>query len=130
MTEQRKASIIELFDGGKDEKEQIALMTKMGFGTKREILEVLHETGRAIGITIRKPAAKKEEPKEEAKEETSAPKNPETLPMPDDVKRLLLDELEGIDQAIKEIQEIIDDKEREKKRLEMLYKHVVEVINQ
>lgn len=134
MTEQRKANIIELFDGAKDEKEQIDLMTKMGFGTKREILEVLHQTGRAMGITIRKPATKKEEPKKGPKEEnqeTPPAENEERqLPIPQDVKQLLVDELEGIESAIQDVDAIIKDREAEKKRLETLYRHVVEVLNQ
>ena len=134
MTEQRKANIIELFDGAKDEKEQIDLMTKMGFGTKREILEVLHQTGRAMGITIRKPAAKKEDPKKDPKkeiQETSPAENEERqLPIPQDVKQLLVDELEGIESAIQDVDAIIKDREAEKKRLETLYRHVVEVLNQ
>lgn len=80
MTEQRKANIIELFDGAKDQKEQIELITKMGFGTKREIIDLLHETGRALDITIRRPATKKEEPKEEVQETPEEKKRGETAP--------------------------------------------------
>lgn len=130
MTEQRRANIIELFDGGKDEKEQIDLMTKMGFGTKREILEVLHETGRAMGITIRKPATKKEAPKEEVHEEPPTEIKERQLPIPQDVNQLLMDELEGIDSAIQDIEAIIADREKEKKRLETLYKHIVDILGQ
>lgn len=130
MTEQTEANIIELFDGAKDKEEQIRMMAKMGFGTKREIIDLLHETGRAANIIIRKAPSKKEEPEEE-KEEHEEPAENETkyLPLPQDVKQLLVDELEGIDQSIKEIEEIIQHKEEEKKRLEKLYKHIVECVN-
>ncbi|MBR3360040.1 MAG: hypothetical protein IKG39_01745 [Lachnospiraceae bacterium] len=130
MTEQRKANIIELFDGAKDQKEQIELMTKMGFGTKREIIDLLHETGRALDITIRRPATKKEEPKEEAQETPKEEKEERQLPIPQDVKQLLMEELEGIESAIQDVEAIIADREKEKKRLETLYKHVVEVLGQ
>ena len=130
MTEQRKANIIELFDGAKDQKEQIELMTKMGFGTKREIIDLLHETGRALDITIRRPATKKEEPKEEVQETPEEEKEERQLPIPQDVKQLLMEELEGIESAIQDVEAIIADREKEKKRLETLYKHVVEVLGQ
>lgn len=130
MTEQRKANIIELFDGAKDQKEQIELMTKMGFGTKREIIDLLHETGRALDIIIRRPATKKEEPKEEVQETPKEEKEERQLPIPQDVKQLLMEELEGIESAIQDVEAIIADREKEKKRLETLYKHVVEVLGQ
>ena len=130
MTEQRKANIIELFDGAKDQKEQIELMTKMGFGTKREIIDLLHETGRALDIAIRRPATKKEEPKEEVQETPKEEKEERQLPIPQDVKQLLMEELEGIESAIQDVEAIIADREKEKKRLETLYKHVVEVLGQ
>lgn len=130
MTEQRKANIIELFDGAKDQKEQIELMTKMGFGTKREIIDLLHETGRALDIIIRRPATKKEEPKEEVQETPKEEKEERQLPIPQDVKQLLMEELEGIESAIQDVEAIIADREKEKKRLEILYKHVVEVLGQ
>lgn len=133
MTEERKANIIKLFDGAVDKEEQIKFMTRLHFGTKREIIDVLHESGRAEDITIRKEAVKKEEKAQDDRtievREDPKPEQPKWLPLPTDVKQLLIDELEGIDNAISELQEIIQAKEQEKKRLEILYKHIVEVIN-
>lgn len=131
MTDKTKASIIELFDGAKDKMQQINLMTSMGFGTKREILDVLHESGRALDIIIRKPGRKKAQ-EDKTPEPQEEPKTPEkvALPIPQDVKQLLIDELEGIDNSIKELEEIIQAKEIEKRKIETLYKHVVEVLSQ
>lgn len=133
MTEERKANIIKLFDGAVDKEEQIQFMTKMKFGTKREIIDVLHESGRALNIIIRKEAVKKEEKAQDDRtikvREDPKPEQPKWLPLPTDVKQLLVDELEGIDNAIMDLQEIINAKEAEKKRLEVLYRHIVEVVN-
>lgn len=133
MTDERKANIIKLFDGAVDKEEQIRFMTRLKFGTKREIIDVLHESGRAEDITIRKEAVKKEEKAQDDRtimiEETPEPERVRFLPLPMDVKQLLIDELEGIDNAISELNEIIQAKEQEKKKLETLYKHIVEVIN-
>lgn len=129
MTEETKAAIIELYDGAKDKRAQVDAMAKMGFGTKGEILYYLHSQDRAHDIQAKKKKQRNErKPEEDLKEQDE--KRNDKLPMPQDVKDLLIDELEGIDLAIKEIQEIIDEKEKEKHRLEMLYKHVVEVISQ
>lgn len=126
MTERTKANIIELYDGGKDKEQQIKLMASMGFGTKREIIEALHESGRALDITIRKPARKTEQ--------TEDPQKPteekRILPIPQDVKQLLLDQLEDIDKSIKELEEEIQVRDIEKRKLESLYQHVVEVLSQ
>lgn len=146
-----KEAIIELYDAAKDKEEQIKLMTKMGFGKKSEILKVLHEEGRALNIEIKK-RGPKPKPKEEIPEEEYIPgagviipkqeeipaeaagdkshddKRAELLPIPDDVRQLLIDELEGIDASINELQEIIELKKNEQQRLETLYKHIVECI--
>lgn len=132
MTDETKANIIKLFDGAVDKEEQIQTMTKMKFGTKREIIDVLHESGRALNIIIRKEADKKEKAQDDRTIEVREDPEPERvkfLPLPMDVKQLLIDELEGIDNAISELNEIIQAKEEEKRKLEVLYKHIVEVIN-
>lgn len=130
MTEQRKSSIIELYDGAKDQIGQILFMTKMGFGTKRQIVDVLHEAGRAEDIKIRSAEVKKaENDKTEKPEEASQAKAPDRLPMPQDLVQLLIDELDRIDGAIKEVEKSIREKEEKKKKLESLYKHIVEVIS-
>lgn len=127
-----KEAIIELYDAAKDKEEQIKLMTKMGFGKKSEILKVLHEEGRALNIEIKKrgpkPKPKEEIPAEAAGDESHVNKRAELLPIPDDVRQLLIDELEGIDASINELQEIIELKKNEQQRLETLYKHIVECI--
>lgn len=144
-----KEAIIELYDAAKDKEEQIKLMAKMGFGKKSEILKVLHEEGRALNIEIKKrgPKPKEEIPEEEyvpgagviipgqeeipaeaAGDESHNDKRAEILPIPDDVRQLLIDELEGVDASIKELQEIIESKKHEQQRLETLYKHIVECI--
>lgn len=125
-----KEAIIELFDAAKDKEQQIKIMTNMGFGSRYQILQVLHENNRALDIKMSKPGPKPKAGKEDPKE-ASADENPqkdkrqEQLPLPLDVKQLLIDELEGIDLSIKELQEIIDGKMREKRRLEDLYNHIV-----
>lgn len=127
-----KEAIIELYDAAKDKEEQIKLMAKMGFGKKSEILKVLHEEGRALNIEIKKrgpkPKQKEEISAEAAGDESHDDKRAELLPIPDDVRQLLIDELEGIDASINELQEIIESKKNEKQRLETLYKHIVECI--
>lgn len=119
MTEQRKAGIIELFDGAKDQNEQIKLMTKMGFGTRGQILKVLQESGRMGNKKIQAI---------DEKEQNDRRKEPERLPMPQDVKELLIDELDGIENSIKELQQIIREKEEKVKKLEDLYRHIVEAL--
>lgn len=127
-----KEAIIELYDAAKDKEEQIKLMAKMGFGKKSEILKVLHEEGRALNIENKKrgpkPKQKEEISAEAAGDESHDDKRAELLPIPDDVRQLLIDELEGIDASINELQEIIESKKNEKQRLETLYKHIVECI--
>ena len=125
-----KQAIIELFDAAKDKEQQIKIMTNMGFGSRYQILQVLHENNRALDIKMSKPGPKpkagKEDPKEAAADENpQKDKRQEQLPLPLDVKQLLIDELEVIDINIKELQEIIDGKMREKRRLEDLYNHIV-----
>lgn len=125
-----KEAIIELFDAAKDKEQQIKIMTNMGFGSRYQILQVLHENNRALDIKMSKPGPKpkagKEDPKEAAADENpQKDKRQEQLPLPLDVKQLLIDELEGIDLSIKELQENIDGKMREKRRLEDLYNHIV-----
>ena len=73
---------------------------------------------------------KKEEPKEKVQETPKEEKEERQLPIPQDVKQLLMEELEGIESAIQDVEAIIADREKEKKRLETLYKHVVEVLGQ
>lgn len=139
------AAIIDLYDAAKDKGEQIRLMTSMGFGSRNQILQVLHANERALDFKIKKPGPKpkaklasEEKPAEAAPEkepaEAAADEKPlndkrtEALPIPYDVKQLLIDELEGIDASIREVQEIIDAKKIEKQRLETLYQHIVECV--
>lgn len=130
------AAIIELYDAAKDKGEQIRLMTSMGFGSRNQILQVLHANERALEFEIKKPGPKpkaklasEEKPAEAAVDEKPLnDKRPEALPIPYDVKQLLIDELEGIDASIREVQEIIDAKKMEKQRLETLYQHIVECV--
>lgn len=130
------AGIIELYDAAKDKGEQIRLMTSMGFGSRNQILQVLHANERALEFEIKKPGPKpkaklssEEKPAEAAADEKPQnDKRPEALPIPYDVKQLLIDELEGIDASIREVQEIIDAKKMEKQRLETLYQHIVECV--
>lgn len=125
-----KEAILEIFDAAKDKEEQIRIMTSMGFGSKYQILQVLHENNRALDIKMSKPGPKpKKDPAEAADvEKEQKDKREVVMPLPLDVKQLLLDELEGIDANIREIQENIDAKMMEKRRLEDLYKHIVECV--
>ena len=131
-----KEAILELYDAAKDKDEQIKCMVSMGFGSRYQIVQLLHENDRALDIKIVKPGPKpKEKPEEKDPEEAAGEnpqkdKTPEHLPMPLDVRQYLLDGLDDIDARIKEIQEIIDAKTQEKRRLENLYKHIVDCIGQ
>ena len=83
-----------------------------------------------LKTTLKVKYPKKEEPKEEVQEAPKEEKEERQLPIPQDVKQLLMEELEGIESAIQDVEAIIADREKEKKRLETLYKHVVEVLGQ
>lgn len=143
MTEETKANIIKIFSAAKDKQEQLKNLAKMGFGTKAEILDVLHEEGLALEITYtgrksRKSERKSQEvetksqndktkePPEDPKEEK---KDERILPIPLDVRQFLVDQLQDVDNAIKELEEIIQEKEIEKRKLEDLYKHIVETVS-
>lgn len=136
MTDETKANIIKIFSAAKDKQEQITKLVKMGFGTKAEILDVLHEKGLALEIiyTGRKSQEvetksqndKTKEPVEDPKEEK---KDERILPIPLDVRQLLIDQLQDVDNAIKELEEIIQAREIEKRKLEDLYKHIVETVS-
>lgn len=131
-----KEAILDLYDAAKDKEEQIKCIVSMGFGSRYQIVQLLHENDRALDIKVSKPGpkpkaeVKKEDPEEAAGENPQKDKTPEHLPMPLDVRQYLLDGLDDIDARIKEIQEIIDAKTQEKRRLENLYKHIVDCIGQ
>lgn len=127
MTDKTKADVIEIYDAAKDKKEQVRLMVEMGFGTRAQIINALHEAGRAMEFKTSGRKAKPQNDKTPEPEEDK--KQPERLPMPQDVKQLLIDELEGIDASIKELEEIIQDREIEKRKLETLYQHIVECVS-
>lgn len=129
-----KEAILELYDAAKDKDEQIKCMVSMGFGSRYQIVQLLHENDRALDIKISKPGPKPKEkpeekdPEEAARENPQKDKTPDRLPMPLDVRQYLIDGLEDIDARIREVQEIIDAKTQEKRRLENLYKHIVDCI--
>lgn len=129
-----KEAILELYDAAKDKDEQIKCMVSMGFGSRYQIVQLLHENDRALDIKISKPGPKPKEkpeekdPEEAARENPQKDKTPDRLPMPLDVRQYLIDGLENIDARIREVQEIIDAKTQEKRRLENLYKHIVDCI--
>lgn len=130
-----KEAIIELYDAAKDKEAQIKMMVSMGFGSRYQILQVLHENNRALDIKMSKPGPKskvvKEDPEKAAGDENpQKDKTPDRLPMPLDVKQYLIDGLEDIDARIREVQEMIDARIQEKTRLEALYKHIVECVGQ
>lgn len=132
-----KEAIIELYDAAKDKEAQIKIMSSMGFGSRYQILQVLHENNRALDIKMSKPGpkpkaeVKKEDPEKAAGDENpQKDKTPDRLPMPLDVRQYLIDSLEDIDARIREVQEIIDARTQEKRRLENLYKHIVECVGQ
>lgn len=129
-----KEAILELYDAAKDKDEQIKCMVSMGFGSRYQIVQLLHENDRALDIKISKPGPKpKEKPEEKDPEEAAGEnpqkdKTPDRLPMPLDVRQYLIDGLEDIDARIREVQEVIDARTQEKRRLENLYKHIVDCI--
>lgn len=132
-----KEAIIELYDAAKDKEAQIKIMSSMGFGSRYQILQVLHENNRALDIKMSKPGpkpkaeVKKEDPEKAAGDENpQKDKTPDRLPMPLDVRQYLIDSLEDIDARIREVQEIIDARTQEKRRLKNLYKHIVECVGQ
>lgn len=130
-----KEAIIELYDAAKDKEAQIKMMVSMGFGSRYQILQVLHENNRALDIKMSKPGpkaeVKKEDPEKAAGDENpQKDKTPDRLPMPLDVRQYLIDGLEDIDARIREVQEIIDARTQEKRKLEALYKHIVECVGQ
>lgn len=131
-----KEAILELYDAAKDKDEQIKCMVSMGFGSRYQIVQLLHENDRALDIKISKPGPKPKEkpeekdPEEAARENPQKDKTPDRLPMPLDVMQYLIDGLEDIDARIREVQEIIDARTQEKRRLENLYKHIVECVGQ
>ncbi len=59
-----KEAILDLYDAAKSKEDQIKTMVSMGFGSRYQILQVLHENNRALDIKISKPGPK---PKEEFK---------------------------------------------------------------
>ena len=132
-----KEAILDLYDAAKNKEDQIKTMVSMGFGSRYQILQVLHENNRALDIKILKPGpkpkaeVKKEDPEKAAGDENpQKDKTPDRLPMPLDVRQYLIDGLEDIDARIREVQEIIDARTQEKRRLENLYKHIVECVGQ
>lgn len=129
MTEGTKKSIIELYQGAKDKEEQIKLLTKMGFGSRREIIKTLHEAD--LAMDIEEPKAQGRKPQKDRTVEITKEdsERPPVLPIPADVKQLLIDELEGIDSSIHELDEIISQKQQEKAKLEQLYSNIVKTVN-
>ena len=128
MTEKMKADIVEIYEAAKDKKEQIRLMVSMGFGTRAQILHALHDEGLALEFKT-SGRRKAEETKQEAEPEPKEEPKEKILPSPQDVKQLLIDSLEQLDGSIKELEEMIQAKEIEKRRLENLYEHIVEIIS-
>ncbi len=132
-----KEAILDLYDAAKNKEDQIKTMVSMGFGSRYQILQVLHENNRALDIKVLKPGpkpkaeVKKEDPEKAAGDENpQKDKTPDRLPMPLDVRQYLIDGLEDIDARIREVQEIIDARTQEKRKLEALYKHIVECVGQ
>lgn len=132
-----KEAILDLYDAAKNKEDQIKIMVSMGFGSRYQILQVLHENNRALDMKISKPGpkpkaeVKKEDPEKAAGDENpQKDKTPDRLPMPLDVRQYLIDGLEDIDARIREVQEIIDSRTQEKRKLEALYKHIVECVGQ
>ena len=135
MTEETKANIIKIYNAAKDKKEQIKNLVKMGFGTRAEIINILHDEGlalefKACGRKAKPQNDKTPEPLEEEIEEPKEEKQEErVLPISQDVRQLLVDQLEEVDGKIRELDEIIQAKQTEKRRLEDLYKHIVETVS-
>lgn len=125
MDQQTKGTIIELYDAAKDKEDQIKLMKELGFGTKGEILKVLHEEGRALDILPRK---KREDTMEENKTWI------ESRNISQELKEFFMINLEQLENKIKEVEKDITDLNlqiqqdlEEKKKLEKIYKELFEL---
>lgn len=129
MDQQTKGTIIELYDAAKDKEDQIKLMKELGFGTRSEILKVLHEAGKALNIPIRK----KREDKMTQQEEQSAWVE-DKKEISQDLKEFFITNLEELDKKIRLIEKDITDLNlqiqqnlEDKRKLEKIYKELAEL---
>ncbi len=129
MDQQTKGTIIELYDAAKDKEDQIKLMKELGFGTRSEILKVLHEAGKALNIPIRK----KREDKMAQQEEQSAWVE-DKKEISQDLKEFFITNLEELDKKIRLIEKDITDLNlqiqqnlEDKRKLEKIYKELAEL---
>ena len=117
-------SVIELYDAAKDKKEQIKLMEQLGYGTKSEILNVLHDSGRALEITGGKRGRK---PLVTRKEEH--PAADKKLPMTIGLKNYFAEQLNVLDREIKTFDEEIAALEEKRHERELIYTELCDWLN-
>lgn len=128
MDQQTKGTIFELYDAAKDKEDQIKLMKELGFGTRSEILKVLHEAGKALNIPIRK----KREDTMAAEEQNAWIENKKEISQ--ELKEYFITDLEKLETKIKEIEADITDLNfqiqadlEDKRKLEKIYKELFEL---
>lgn len=129
MDQQTKGTIIELYDAAKDKEDQIKLMKELGFGTRSEILKVLHEAGKALNIPIRK---KMEDKMTQQGEQSAWVEGKKEISQ--DLKEYFITNLEELDKKIRQIEKDITDLNlqiqqnlEDKRKLEKIYKELAEL---
>lgn len=129
MDQQTKGTIIELYDAAKDKEDQIKLMKELGFGTRSEILKVLHKAGKALNIPIRK---KREDKMAQQEEQSAWVKDKKEISQ--DLKEYFITNLEELDKKIRQIEADITDLNlqiqqdlEDKRKLEKIYKELAEL---